>query len=468
MSENNPNFRRKPHGGPPAGPREVALQVLLRVDQEGAYSGLELNKALEQARLTERDKGLATEIVYGTIQRLNTIDAALQAKVRGWPGKVEPWVKALLRLSCYQLRWLSRVPPHAVVDEAVKLAKKLGHAGVAGLVNGVLRGLLRDGFPPPPDGLPPAQRIALLHSHPAWLVERWIARYGEDRAAALCAANNEPPRQSARVNRLKTSRDALLAAMEAAGLRAGPSRLSADGVVAEGAGNLAATVWHRDGLLTVQDESAMLVAAVADPRPGMTAIDCCAAPGGKTTQLAERMGDRGRVVACDVHPHKERLIARQAERLGLASVETVVCDARELPDRLGPASADVVLLDAPCSGLGVIRRKPEIKWTKTPADIAALARLQRELLGEACKLVRPGGILVYSTCTIAPEENEEAARDFLKAHPDFFPDPGWPEEVLAPLRAAGALPEPFGGMVQLLPDTFGSDGFFIARFKRSL
>ncbi|MBB6693106.1 16S rRNA (cytosine(967)-C(5))-methyltransferase RsmB [Cohnella xylanilytica] len=443
------------------------MRVLERVDSEGAYSGLELNRVLTEAELSRQDAALATEIVYGTIQRLNTIDYVLGARVKGWPRKVEPWVRSLLRMSYYQLRWLDRVPAHAVTDEAVRIAKKRGHAGIAGLVNGVLRGLLREGVAPPlPAGLDAAERIALEHSHPRWLVERFIAAYGPEAAESICAAGNEPPHASARVNPLRAKRGELLEAMAAEGIYARPSRLAPAGIVATRAGSLAATPWYRDGRLTVQDESSMLVAAVAAPRPGMRVLDCCAAPGGKSTHLAELMEDRGEVIANDVHPHKEALIAQQAERLGLACVRTTVGDAAELPDKHPPGSMDVVLLDAPCSGFGVIRRKPEIKWNKTEEDVASLAALQRRLLEQAGKLVRPGGTLVYSTCTIAPEENEEAVRHFLGSRPDFALDPDWPEEILAALREENALPEPFAGMAQLLPHQFGSDGFFIARMKR--
>ncbi|WP_425456457.1 16S rRNA (cytosine(967)-C(5))-methyltransferase RsmB [Cohnella pontilimi] len=451
----------------PAGPREAALEVLLRVEEQGAYSGLALHGVLTDTELSRPDKALATELAYGTIQRLNSIDYVLSARVKGWPRKVEPWVRCLLRLSYYQLRWLERIPAHAAVDEAVRIAKKRGHAGISGLVNGVLRGIVREGAAVAvPTGLPAAERISLAHSHPLWLVERWIAAYGEPTAEAMCEANNEPPHASVRVNRLRTTREKLLSEMEEAGLNASISSLSADAVVAVKAGSLAETPWFREGLLTVQDESSMLVAAAADPKPGMTVLDCCAAPGGKSTHLAEIMQNRGRVIANDVHPHKRALIDNQKERLGLEIVETMISDALALPDLLPPQSMDVVLLDAPCSGFGVIRRKPEIKWNKTEQDIAGLAELQGRLLRSAAALVKPGGTLVYSTCTIAPEENEQSVRRFLAEFPEFSLNPEWPAEVLRPLRERGVVNGSFSGMVQLLPHHFGSDGFFIARMRR--
>jgi len=454
-------------GGKPQGPREVAMSVLHNVETRGAYSGLELNQALQAAELSRPDAALATELVYGTIQRLNTIDFTLRKRVKGWPNKIDPWVRSLLRLSYYQLRWLERIPAHAAVDEAVRIAKKRGHAGIGGLVNGVLRGLLRDGLEAElPGHLSAIERISLLHSHPEWLVERWVAEYGERKAEEICAANNEPPHVSARVNEMKGTREELLAKMKEAGVEAAPSPLAREGAIAFKAGNLGYSAWYEAGEMTIQDESSMLVAAVADPRPGMRVLDCCAAPGGKATHMAEKMRGEGEVIANDVHPHKEVLIKLQAERLGLRNVRTMTGDAMNLSETVKPLSCDVVLLDAPCSGLGVIRRKPEIKWNKTADDIRSLSGLQGKLLEQAASLVKPGGILVYSTCTIAPEENENTVRTFLSDRPDFALDPDWPDDVLSPLRGAGALPEPFAGMIQLLPNMFGSDGFFIARMRK--
>ncbi|WP_373229924.1 16S rRNA (cytosine(967)-C(5))-methyltransferase RsmB [Cohnella sp.] len=454
-------------GGKPQGAREVAMNVLHNVEVKGAFSGLELNQALSSSDLSRSDAGLATEIVYGTIQRMNTIDYDLESRVKGWPKKVEPWVRSLLRMSYYQLRWLSRVPAHAAVDEAVRMAKKRGHAGIAGLVNGVLRGLLREGFDAPlNDKLSEVGRLALVHSHPQWLIERWITQFGVQKTEEICAANNEHPHASARINPLRIGRQELLVSMTEEGLSAIPSPLARNGIIAERAGNLVHTNWYKEGQMSIQDESSMLVAAVADPKPGMQVLDCCAAPGGKTTSMAERMQDQGKVIANDVHPHKEALIRQQAERLGLSCVETMTGDAMDLPNRLPAQSCDVVLLDAPCSGLGVIRRKPEIKWTKTPDDIASLAVLQSQLLRRVQTLVKPGGILVYSTCTIAVEENEQTIQHFLAESPEFSLDAEWSEEVLAPFKEKGILPEAFSGMLQILPQMFGSDGFFIARLRR--
>ncbi|QHT63997.1 16S rRNA (cytosine(967)-C(5))-methyltransferase RsmB [Paenibacillus lycopersici] len=448
--------------------REVALDTLIRVAEAGAYSNLQLNRALEDAGLSRADAGLATELVYGTIQHRRLLDDKLDALVAKGLGKLAPWVLALLRMSAYQLLLLDRIPPHAAVNEAVVIAKRRGHAGISGMVNGVLRSMERNltELRQPAEPADPAKRIGINHSYPDWLVRRWIDVYGEETTERICASGNERPHGSLRINPLKLSRDKAIALLAESGCEASPSALAAEGVVVSGGGNLAQSEGYRDGWWTLQDESSMLVAAVCAPEAGMNVLDCCAAPGGKTTHLAELMEDRGQVVANDVHPHKQQLIDEHAERLGLRAVRTVVGDAGTLSERFAPGSFDLVLLDAPCSGFGVIRRKPEIKWTKSEADVAAIAAMQSKLLDEAAKLVRPGGALVYSTCTIEQDENERQVLKFLSRHESFRLDADWPERVLQPLRTSGIAGEGFGGMVQLLPQHFGSDGFFIARLKR--
>lgn len=443
--------------------RTVALDVLTRVEQDRAYSNLLLNRALQQSGLAKADAGLATELVYGTIQRLNTIDYYLGTLVPKGLDKLQPWVRNLLRLSFYQLYYLDRIPAHAIVDVAVTIAKKRGHAGISGLVNGVLRNALRrkETFAIP-DGLPPSERIALEHSHPEWLVARWIAAYGEETAERICRANNRPPHASARVNRTRLTRGILLEQMREKGWKAEPSRIAPAGIVASEGGSLAQTSWFAEGKLTVQDESSMLVAEALAPEPGMRVLDCCAAPGGKTTHLAELMDDKGEIIACDIHEHKEALITEQAKRLGLTCIRTVVADAKALGGLFPEASFDRILLDAPCSGLGVIRRKPDLKWAKREEEIAAISAVQHELLAAVHRLLAPGGVLVYSTCTTEREENGGMIDRFLSEQPEFTLDP-LPDGLLSGTRLEQ---DARNGHVQLLPDDFDSDGFFIARLRK--
>ncbi|MBN3526073.1 16S rRNA (cytosine(967)-C(5))-methyltransferase RsmB [Paenibacillus apiarius] len=444
--------------------RDVALEVLVQVEKEHSYSNLKLNEALQAAKLERVDAALATELVYGTIQRLNTIDGVLEQKVQRGLAKLKPWMRNLLRMSLYQLRYLDRVPPHAAVNEAVAIAKRRGQQAMGGFVNGVLRAVMREpelwNAPAAADAV---SRIAWEHSHPAWLVSRWVEAYGEADTAAMCAANNRPPHGSARVNRLRAERDGLLADMQASGLNVKASAVTPDGIVAAGAGNLAHSVWYQDGRLSVQDESSMLVVQALRPEAGMRVLDCCAAPGGKSTHIAEAMGDMGEVVANDVHAHKVALIAEQAARLGLKSLRTMNADAAALSEALPQGSFDAVLLDAPCTGFGVIRRKPDIKWTKHPEDVSSIAALQARLLAEAARLVRPGGRLVYSTCTVEHVENEAVVRAFLaeQAHDGWGLDETW-KAALPAAALAAALERSPSGMLQVLPQDAGSDGFFIA------
>lgn len=446
----------------PVTAREVALQVLTQVDEEGAYSNLQLNGALQRSGLTGPDAGLATELVYGTISRLSTIDYFLEQFVAKGLAKLQPWVRNLLRLSFYQLHYLDRIPPHAAVNEAVNIAKKKGHQGISGMVNGVLRNVLRrkDNLKLP-DHLPPLQRIALEHAYPEWMVGRWIKEYGEKEAEAICLANNEPPSVSVRVNRTKITRDELMRLMEDEGLNVQASALSEDGIIVRSGGNMALTEWYRDGLLSIQDESSMLVAAAVDPKPGMKVLDCCAAPGGKSSHIAEKLRGEGEVIANDVHPHKAKLIEDQASRLELDTIRTTTSDALELAEQYPPESFDRILLDAPCSGLGVIRRKPDLKWAKTPEDINGISELQQRLLDGVAGLLKPGGILVYSTCTIEKRENTQVVEAFLSRHPEFAE-----ADQLQDLEHLNTALSRKGHGMQILPQDYHSDGFYIARLVK--
>ena len=457
---------QKKSGGKPsaaASAREVALDILVRVEQQGAYSNLLLGSSLQKADLSREDTGLATELVYGSISRMITLDYVLTGFVSKGLAKLQPWVRNLLRLSLYQILYLDRVPSHAAVNEAVNIAKKRGHQGISGMVNGVLRSVLRAGeLPVLPEGLSREERISILHSHPLWMVQRWSAEYGPDTAEAMCAANNEPPAVSVRVNTTMISRAALLAEMLEAGLDASESKVSPFGLIVKGGGNLALSAWYRDGYLSVQDESSMLVAEAVAPEAGMKVLDCCAAPGGKSAHMGELMKDEGQIIANDLHEHKAKLIKEQAARLGLECIATVCGDALELGSALQPESFDRILLDAPCSGLGVIRRKPDLKWRKQPEDVASVAALQRELLQSVSGLLKPGGVLVYSTCTTEQAENSGIIADFLEHNPGFAPV-SFKSEVWERLEGTALAA---GEGIQLLPHHFGSDGFYIARLER--
>lgn len=442
--------------------RGAALEVLTAVAERQAYSNLMLNSVLEKGDLSPQDARLATELVYGTIQRQYTLDWILENLVKKGLQSLEPWVVQLLRLSLYQLRFLDKVPNHAAVNEAVRLAKQRGHKGIAGLVNGVLRNYLRQQHKwRLPENPKTVKDLALVTSHPEWMVRRFQKSYGVENARALLQANNQVPPLTLRSNSLRISSQELLEALkkEYPTSKLKKSLLSEQGVIMQGGGNPITSNLYREGFFTFQDESSMLVSEVVDPQPGQRGLDACAAPGGKTTHLAEKMNNQGTLLACDLYAHKVRLIQQNATRLGLTMIEAFQADARQLSQSLTTEPFDFVLLDAPCSGLGVIRRKPEIKWRKE-GEIEPLLSLQRQLLESVSSLVRLGGTLVYSTCTMNPRENEEQVAAFLAAHPSFRLDSEIEARLPEPVRRKGIVRE---GMVQLLPHHFNSDGFFIAR-----
>ncbi|MFD0959385.1 16S rRNA (cytosine(967)-C(5))-methyltransferase RsmB [Paenibacillus chungangensis] len=450
-------------------PRELALDALVKVEQSGAYSNIQLNRMLQEAELSRTDAALATELVYGTIARKKTLDYWIAGfRAKGLHG-IEPWVLQLLRMSAYQLLYLERVPSHAAVNEAVDIAKRRSHRGIAGMVNGVLRNMVRrlsDLTEACIDAGEPIATVAVRHSYPEWLVRRWTDAYGMETAEAICAAGNEPPHGSIRTNVMLQHPSDLLQELQQEGLDAEASPIASSGIIVRKGGNLADSDGYRAGKWSIQDESSMLVAEVLAPKEGMTVLDCCAAPGGKALHIAELMNGTGKVWANDLHEHKRKLIQQGAERLRLGNVEAITGDAGALAERFPAGSMDAVLLDAPCSGFGVIRRKPEIRWTKEESDIASIAALQRRLLHAASGLVRPGGVLLYSTCTVEKEENERQIAAFLKEHPEYALDAGWPQLLLRRLEEKGIIDAQFDGQLQLLPQHFDSDGFYIARLIR--
>lgn len=438
--------------------REIALDTLLRIEQGGAYSTLTVNEVLKQKKVAPKDVGLFTELVYGTLSRKLTLDYLLQERIQN-PRKLDKWVMPLLRMSVYQLFYLDKIPDRAVLHEAVEIAKKRGHhAGTAKFVNGVLRNVIRAGFPDF-SNLADVERIALTHSHPEWLVAEWIEWFGVEETEAMCALNNTPAPVTVRVNRTKWTVEEAIERLAEHGIEAVPSVLSADGLVIE-KGNVHATDLVDNGWLSIQDESSMIVADALNAQNGEVVLDACAAPGGKAMHTAERMNG-GTLYALDLHAHKAKLIEGQALRLQLDGVTALALDARKAGERFEQEQFDRILVDVPCSGLGVIRRKPDIKWTKSKDGLTQLPVIQRQILEAVLPLLKTGGTLVYSTCTIDPSENEQQA-DYALAHGLTW-DHTFVERLPKALRdhvSAGRAE------LKLLPTAFGSDGFYIAAFKK--
>lgn len=437
--------------------RDVALKIIGEVNEGGAYANIALARELGKRPLSDQDRRFVTELVYGTVKAGATLDWLLGHYISRPLAKIDPVIRNILRLGAYQIFFLSRVPVSAACNQAVELAKRHSHAGTVKFVNAVLRGAARDpgkaAYPDPEKE--PAKFLALKYFHPEWLVTRWLERLGHAECEALLAVDNATPPLSLRTNTLKASRDDLLARLAGEEVTAEASAWAPEGIVCHEYPALAKLVSLREGLFQVQDESSMLVAHVVGPKPGEFVLDACGAPGGKSTHLAALMGDKGRVLSTDLYEHKLRLTAENAARLGISIIETKVSDATKLHEAHA-GQADRVLVDAPCSGLGVLRRKPDSRWRKTASMLRDLPKLQSAILASAAACVKPGGVLVYSTCTTEPEENDNVVRAFLADNPGF---------VLT--RTGEHLPRPQAGeLVQLWPHRDGVDGFFIARMER--
>ncbi|TYS70644.1 16S rRNA (cytosine(967)-C(5))-methyltransferase RsmB [Sutcliffiella horikoshii] len=441
--------------------RELALEALLTVEKKQAYSNLLLNNYLDSGKLSKKDAGLFTEVVYGTIQRTITLDYYLASYIEK-QKKLQDWVKVLLKMTLYQMLYLDKVPARAAIYEAVEIAKKRGHKGVASVVNGVLRSLQRDGVPDLEKMENDVERISVSTSHPKWLVEKWIEQYGVYDTERMCEMNLVPPHQSARANTAKAEVDEVLQMLTAQGFNAEKGEVAEESIVSL-KGNMAYSNAYKNGYMTIQDESSMLVARALGIEQGDYVYDCCAAPGGKTTHIAELLKDSGKVISTDLHDHKVKLIKDQAERLQLSNIDAQALDSRKAQEIFKPEQFDKILVDAPCSGFGVIRRKPDLKYTKSMQDIKQLASIQLAILKEVAPLVKKGGTLVYSTCTIDKEENADVVHAFLEENKEFEIDFNIKE--LLPEKVNSYVKE---GMLQLLPHYFGTDGFFIVRLKRQV
>ncbi|MDX1419275.1 MAG: 16S rRNA (cytosine(967)-C(5))-methyltransferase RsmB [Rubricoccaceae bacterium] len=433
-------------------PRAAAARRLLRVEEDGAHVA-----RLGETDEAPRDARLVSEFVAGTTRHRRSLDFVLDHYYRGDPSRLDPILRQVLRVGLFELL-VRETPPHAAVSEAVEAARSLLHPGAARLVNGLLRAVARAndrGALPAPSTGDPVEDLAVETSHPTWLVRRWLDRYGEDETRALLATNNAPPRYSLRVNLLKTTVAHLGERLTALGVGWRQSDVLDDFVVAERLQPVIRGGVLEEGVCAVQDEAAGLVVRVLDPQPGERVLDGAAAPGGKAVYTAQRMQDRGEVVAVDLHAARTALIGQAAEAHGLTIVQAVAADLRAY----APAAPfDRVLLDAPCTGLGVLAKRADLRWNRQPEDVGALVTLQDDLLDAAARHVRPGGLLVYSTCTLAPEENAERVAAFLDRHPGFRREP-----------VAGLVPESMWtteGDYAALPHLHGTDGAYAARLRR--
>ncbi len=422
--------------------RLEAVGLVNRVFQENAYTNILLNQYFHGRDLSDLDRRFLTELVYGTVKAKGTLDWYLQQVAAKPLHKIEPLVLADLRVGMFQILYMEKVPRAAAVHEAVEVAKVVANPGAAQFVNGVLRNFLRQ---EEQIVLPErqAERLGIELWHPKDLVKKWLKYYGEEQTRQLCAFNNMPAPLCLRVNTLKCSREQLAEGLQRLGADFSLSRIAKDGIVCNRIPSLRVLQQELPGRFYIQDESSMLAAEWLAPQPGERVLDLCAAPGGKTTHLAQLMLNRGEIVACDVHPHKLPLIEANARNLGISIIKTELNDATKLREDFLDGF-DRVLVDAPCSGMGVLRRRAEARWRKKREDLKVFPPLQLGILTNAAKYVKAGGALVYSTCTIEQSENHYVVAKFLEDQPRFH-----------------LLEEK-----QLLPQRDGVDGFYLAKLTK--
>jgi 16S rRNA (cytosine967-C5)-methyltransferase len=440
--------------------RELATEILAKVETRKAYADILLDHALRSSGLSGRDGALLTQITYGTLRWRGKIDSHLRPLIRRSLESADPFIRNLLRTTLYQILFLDRIPDYAAVNAAVTLAKAHGGGQAGGFVNAVLRGYLRQKnqeLPKPDPETAALSKISEYWSHPQWLVQQWRDALGAGEIEALLQANNAEAALVLRANPLGITREDLLDLLCREGIEAAPTRWSPQGIAIRSSGPVNQLPGFHEGLFQVQGEASQLVSYLLAPRPGERVLDTCAAPGGKTTHLAELMQDRGEIIATDISQPGLRKIEENARRLGLKSIRTVLADASRASSS---PPYDRILVDAPCSGLGTLRSHPEIKWNRTQADINRLSGLQQRILARSAGQLKPDGVLVYSTCTLTRDENEDVVQQFLQNCDRFILE-----------DAADHLPGTARSLVRngyftAWPHRHDTDGFFAARMRK--
>ncbi len=447
----------------PATPRQLTVQLLDRIEGEGAFAEPLLDTYLTSHLQNDvKNRKLVTQMVFGTLRMRGYLDWIIARLYRGDFAAMADGLKNILRAALYQLFFLDRVPSYAAVNEAVNMTEAR-FRGRGGLVNAILRNAIRrkDALPLPDRDRDLPLYIAVVHSHPRWLVEKWLAQFGEEETILLCSANNMMPPVTLRVNTLKASREEVLTEIRGAGIDATAAEYSPDGLrITRSELPVRNLRWFEEGKIQIQDEGSQLISRFLDPQPTENILDLCAGTGGKATHLAALMGDAGRIVALDNQGKKLASLRHMTDRMGMSCIETLFRDGRKQPPDDMAERFDRVLVDAPCTGLGTLRRNPEIKWRLVPEDIAPTVALQKDLLDGASRYLKKGGILVYSTCSLLPEENEDNVRAFLMRHREFKQD----------LSPAVIHPDclDMNGYLKTLPHRQDMDGFFAVRLVKSL
>lgn len=442
-------------------PRQLAFLALQDVYHNKAYTDIALDRVLKPTKINKADRGLTSELVYGIVRRKRTLDTLIDSLGTKKANQQPPKLRTILHLGLYQLRYLNQIPDSAAVNTSVELAKQNSLGKLTGVVNGILRKYLRLAIDNDPLVLPAnsIQRLGILHSFPDWIVETYLQQLEESEVDRLFDWFNRSPSLDLRVNILKTSVETVEKALSEANISTSRlPHLSQALRLTGSAGAIQKLPGYQDGWWSVQDSSAQLVTHLLAPQPGETVIDACAAPGGKTTHIAELMEDSGQIIACDRDAKRLKKVRANAQRLNLKSIQTRGGDILELTE-FGEKS-DRVLLDAPCSGLGTLHKRPDIRWRQTADNIQELSQLQIDLLNKVATWIKPNGILVYATCTLNPLENEQVIQSFLNQHTH------WTIEVPAHLQASDFItPE---GWFKIFPQRYNMDGFFMVRLKQKL
>lgn len=439
-------------------PRNLAVTVLSKV-KTGAYSNLQLNNVINDHTLIPADVNLLTTIVYGVVQHRLTLDFYLAPFLKN-PDKVEPWVRELLYTALFQELYLDRIPKRAIFNETIEIAKQRGHEGIRRFVTGVLHQMDRTGLPDVATIKDPIERLVVTYSVPKWFINALIDQRGEEKALSILSKINQPANQSIRVNTVELSLDDAVRRLTEEGFEVRESIVSGTGLVVSGQPANQSTLF-KNGQVTIQDESAMLPPESMQLDDQMWVLDACAAPGGKTTQIATYLSPEkgGKVTALDIHPHKIKLINQNAKRLHVQDqIEAVQLDARKVDEKFDDETFDRILVDAPCSGLGLIRRKPEIRYEKSLSDSQHLQKVQLDILNGVAPKLKTDGILVYSTCTILDEENKDVYTEFLRQNSNFRSVKVKTDKNLKLDRKTDYL--------EIFPDDFDSDGFFISAFQK--
>lgn len=423
--------------------RQVALKVLYKIDKEQAYSNIALDEELKanRGKLNEKDIGLISQIVYGTTTWKLTLDTIIEKYSKIRLEKISPWIINILRMGIYQIIFLDKVPKHASVNESVNLAKKYGNKGSIGFVNAVLRKITKNDYEELFLIEDEIEKISKTQSMPTWMIEELLKNNSIEQVNEICKNLNLKPELSIRINRLKTDKNRLMQILQDKSIEYLPGKLD-DFLILKNVKNIEEMEEFKNGLFTVQDESAGLTALILDPQKGEKVLDACSAPGGKTTYIAELMGNVGSIEAWDIYEHRISLIKENCKRLGIEIVNTKLHDASQNLEK--EEQYDRILLDVPCLGIGVIKRKPDIKWQRKKEDVDEISKIQYEILQKCSKYLKENGIMVYSTCSILKEENEDVIDKFLKDNSNFKIE----------------------RMEKISPDT-EQDGFFICKLRRT-